>query len=450
MSESFQSVQMLVSFIFQCICFAGMLFQLTQVFEMYLRYKVESKLEISIPEVIKAHTLTICSFLGLLADGKSLERISYENKTAADVLKNTRSRELFSILAVVKVKGNWIRKRGEMPPDMYFKRSKFMFSSQVCYQYEPRNFSLVEIDAVSGNGMTVGTIYDIYIEPELYVFKPILHSERFPFSAISASQFVSHGTKGYKAEEAKAKKTGNETEKYVINNWTKTHPQNVVTERLKEPYETRCFDYQKIGLESRKECLHKCKLDQSIAWLNKLPPDVIISEKYELQFITGRERDELDAYKKILKVCATFCDRPACHETITITKMSQLAFSQFIVTHEIPFSPWFKIQYRSIMSLIDLITYTMSTIGMYTGFSFMTVNPETVFKKTRKNVQKIRKHKDKARIHLESWREKLRKKLIERRATDLPNDNRISIPVAPTHYSNVKQGKELSFWQMMQ
>ena len=48
---------------------------------------------------------------------------------------------------------------------------------------------------------------------------------------------------------------------------------------MPSPYKTNCFDYNKIGCKSRRDCIDKCHIEYTMKHCNSLPPNTILDKK---------------------------------------------------------------------------------------------------------------------------------------------------------------------------
>lgn len=152
---------------------------------------------------------------------------------------------------------------------------------------------------------------------------------------------------------------------------------HIEIEQLEYPYSTNCFHYTNVGLRSQSHCLSNCYEYHYYKTFNQTINQVYADTEHDLPFkkvMTGdlTVRDKNNHNLKISNHCLIQCTREDCKKTFfSPLFVSQNSGEPKIVKIEIdiPSSPTANITYKPRIFLIDVVTYVLSYVSFWLGWS---------------------------------------------------------------------------------
>ena len=147
--------------------------------------------------------------------------------------------------------------------------------------------------------------------------------------------------------------------------------------RLQKPYETQCVE--RID-EAHPSCRRKCNIE-SFRKHNLFPPNEFTTEPLLLKTLNSEtltNKSLLEDVKNQNEKCTTECTRNLCDDSYSVSSV----VSNFLKLNETlsivsacSSRPSVSIEYLPRVSLMDLILYCSSSLGIWFGFSVISINP---------------------------------------------------------------------------
>ena len=149
---------------------------------------------------------------------------------------------------------------------------------------------------------------------------------------------------------------------------------------LKSPYSTDCIDYKSdTQYVSRKDCIRKCKLKNSIEKCGVVSHEVQVFKK-EPNIRFGATEEDFDCIKNISldTICLKECPNLDCFKTyyrIINTAKYELDNTQNMLAIEFvtPTDPETIIIHRPAIDMLEFICYIASTVSLWFGLSIISV-----------------------------------------------------------------------------
>ena len=168
-------------------------------------------------------------------------------------------------------------------------------------------------------------------------------------------------------------------------------------ELLPAPYESDCCDaYSDMGFDSEIDCQMACLQRRTLSAWNKVPFSVIVNDSDSrhkmISYLDIRKDAFMHQLLQLQQQCAQgVCRRRACHFTICLTNTDVAATDHFELALTAPMQPWFHVQARPALTLIQFITYTMGVLSAFTGMGLWSVNPKRVLDRgmLRRNINPL-------------------------------------------------------------
>lgn len=143
--------------------------------------------------------------------------------------------------------------------------------------------------------------------------------------------------------------------------------------KLPYPYKTECIHYSTLGFESNLHCHESCLVNRTIEKLGKIPFTCLIDEPIDKPLITTVDNANatfMAQLKKIEMYCDFKCRRVDCikNEYVPIV-LSSSNSSVVMIELYASNSPDVITTFTPLMSVIDFITYVLSCVSFWLGFS---------------------------------------------------------------------------------
>lgn len=148
-----------------------------------------------------------------------------------------------------------------------------------------------------------------------------------------------------------------------------------VAKLMKPPYDTNCHDYRHDGFESDDHCYDSCLINSTIEMLQKVPFTTLSEFEYPYCPVSREDLKNETFQKQLTQLelaCKHKCERPNCYEEIYIPKVVsvQHKFPRVIqFTLLLPNEPDLIATAQPLITTVDLITYILSCISFWFGFS---------------------------------------------------------------------------------
>lgn len=392
------------SIFFFAFCFIGCMLQSVSISNIYLRYDASNTLTMTIPSKLEAPDLSICfryfDIINMTAlnEDKNATLNSHRNRvnteklqelvTVQDIFDYTPpvDRGLFHS-CIYRVPGRFSYKEavGEGCYDVFQVRN-FYIQEYICYRFT----LTIAVDKVYEYAYLAYALYyqGIFFQLEfnLKTFKEantmklVVHpSSSFPISQMGYSSY-------FRREYDRA----TELASYNLFDIVYT---TLTTTRLEAPYKTDCFNYNKIGFNSKSACFSNCLIDHTLNQTGKYPFSISIIDETHLEngtaFQDGMAKDAAhvnvrdvtnSTYEAALitleNVCQRKCDRPDCSEVRILTKT---VFEPLDGTMRFdvnaPRESVYAIDFHPRMSFTEYAIQVFSVFGTWFGLSLIHLNP---------------------------------------------------------------------------
>ena len=141
---------------------------------------------------------------------------------------------------------------------------------------------------------------------------------------------------------------------------------------------------------------------RTVAKLNQVPFSVLISNSsLNLTMISIIDIRDPRLVKRLIKIenkCVREeCSRRPCNMATSMTTTSANAAEEFSLMVTIPPQPWITVESSPSLTLIEFLTYIMSTMSTWTGLSIMSFLPSRLMKLKRRDLFYRRTGRDKKR-----------------------------------------------------
>jgi hypothetical protein len=145
---------------------------------------------------------------------------------------------------------------------------------------------------------------------------------------------------------------------------------------LPSPYETRCFDYKRIGFDHDVDCAQNCTRSMTLKEIGKNPYSVIIREPNNMSMVSYDDMSGVIG-KRILEIekgCQHLCRYRPCDDGRTLTIAEAKQARRFQLDNVLPIYPSIETKAHEQLSFVEFITYLVSTISTWTGLSIVSLN----------------------------------------------------------------------------
>lgn len=243
--------------------------------------------------------------------------------------------------------------------------SKFIYSILVCYRfifkYSMRNFEPMLVSSDTSGPFTVKSI-GLNTEKlnKVNVFIPLVNTKNsLPEREMEVSTMAS---RGFNPATGKTK-----------NNFFGIRYHTTTTKHLKPPYTTMCVDY------SRTDCITDCINDNVVKIFNRsssMSNHVSGNRKLVTGSFLNENSANTETYLNIVDNCRMNCPWNECETKVTITCLGESSHWNYIMIYlMLPNTASIVVENHPKMVTIDYITFLLSCLGTWLGFSFLGSNP---------------------------------------------------------------------------
>ena len=385
---------------FFILAFAGLVWQMVCICQLYFQYKVVTRTTVFIPKIIDPLALNLCIKMSSIFDYKEFRNntgnnVTYDAITSKEqlmtqLLHDLTVEQIFkftpqendvvdqvdfinsSLSSDLVVKGNLAKER--------VKVDKYLYMKFVCYRIsfigdEPlslRHFA----SSLRSSGMIRFYKFSKSFKKSNAIKFVVGAVDEIPFRGLMVSPFI---FREYN-ESLKEAKYG-----YFV-----SHHYSMKIESLEYPFETLCYNYTTIGFKEEMECTESCVTKKTWDHFKKLPCTAAItvsSKNKVLSVIDLEDNDKNRDFIKIQTDCANKqCSRPSCRDTQYFTLTESFSRRFFRWKHVTPLHTSFIISSRPQLTLVEFITYVLGTISTWTGLSIISMNPIGLATKAWRNI----------------------------------------------------------------
>ena len=414
--------------LFYFVCVVGLIYQSTLIIQIYVQYKVSSNIHIEFPSTVTPATISLCVRFTDVLDFKKINQVSnrswtHSNKgqiaqkyqhelTIQEIFKFTpREQEVVKRVVFKTANGSLTVNSNGNDPYQYIVVSKYIYLEYICYMISLKRLETWSFESLAVTPVGSGLIYVIFLTESVTTarflkFALTQHHFDYPARSIIFSPVIRRSTRNQR----------------VDNEFTNYH-YRLFAQRLEYPYETNCLNYHKIDpkINHDVECTQQCILRETVKQLNKFPYSVIISNLSSLNMISCIDMMDKEVRPQVLRIdsdCKHKCRWPSCYDSRIITVTEWRRGTKFQLKHILPTHPSIEVIASPRLSFVEFITYLISTISTWTGFSIMAMNPLgfaskawQVLKKSHKRTNRLHKQEVKSLVDVKSF--ELRLKRVE-------------------------------------
>lgn len=410
--------QKLISLAYIMLCLAGLLYQVSLICAEYFKYGVSS-----------STTLTQANDYILPAQSTCFEFPEIFNFTQFNIKYNmnyiydTTNREVWDSSAHEIQRLASVEDVHEFTPDAetmcdfvnirnsssyewhgheadecrkHFDVEKFVISSLVCYK-----ISLKDGESDIYNRQNAyftpnahGNIYFLFFNEQKfahfdYIINVMHPVDKYPWFEFSLTQLLGRGH--------------NVSKNTNILNMFNSRSFSISMNKLLPPFKTKCRDYSVIGYHDSFHCLSDCinaKVRSSFGKAS-LSYHYFKSDISNLKFLSRKDfaKESFNAtYRNILNICDRKCPIDDCKFTATYTTTIGEAFVAPGVSAQLPDKPSFEISFGVTILFIDTVNFICSALGVWFGFSFMSIAPDKIFhlrnKKKSSSISALTQNRD--------------------------------------------------------
>ena len=374
---------------FLILAFAGLMWQLVCICQLYFQYKVVTRTTVFIPTIINPMALNLCVDMSSIFDYSGIRNSTGNNWTYDAVISQLElNTQLLHDLTVEQM--------FEFTPPKHDLVDEVILTN--------RSFS-IKIDLVGHDAKKVVKV-DKYLYMAFICYRiGLIRDEPLPLRRFTSTFYSSGLIRFYKFSE-KFKRSdavkfavgpideiplrGLTSSPYIFREYNDSlkeakygyfisHHYSMETELLEYPFETLCYNYSTIGFKEEVECTESCITKKTWDRFKKLPfPGAITAPSKEklLSDIDLKDNNSNLDFIKIQTDCMSEeCSRPSCRDTQYFTVTDSFSRPFFRWKHIVPLQISFFISSRPQLSLIEFITYVLGTISTWTGLSIISMNP---------------------------------------------------------------------------
>jgi len=232
----------------------------------------------------------------------------------------------------------------------------------------------------AGSGLIFGIKLARILQRSQYVKLMISHG--LPYRAIMTSGTI---IRGYNDSLKRA----------LFNRFAISSYDNTVR-RLPPPYQTNCFDFSRIGFVNEIACTNECALKKTLNTYNKVPFSGMILNQMKERMISYMDVQQESNYTSNENITARVileiqnncsrqypCNRDTCYYNSQFTVINNVhaIWNDFYISYHVPSHPSSLLKSRPWMSTVEYLTYVLSVISTYTGFSIISMNPMLIWKR---------------------------------------------------------------------
>lgn len=382
--------QRLIQVIICIICFAGAIYQISQISLIYFSYATSSAVELKIPNHYKIDSLTFCTryidvldFKRIREDNKSrnwfLTLTAYwirryqDELTISEILKYTPKESDFIDNASYRRKSTFkLFECDSTSCAKFFTIRRFVYLEYICYtvdaQYKNESLSY---QALTITPSAAGEIFDITLSDKLndsHLIKIVSHEP---------------GTLPYKSLQnvARQQREFDESRAANFNSFTSSAVKLLI-HRLPAPYDTMCVDYKSFGFVRRYDAIQICITQKVVQYFNKLPFSVIVDEPINLSVISYLDIENKAKTAKLIEFeneCTKKYPHEDCISEISFTATHTDVGDRLSLRLITATSPFTNIKFVTQTSFVQVVSVVMSTASTWTSFAVISLNPVFLF-----------------------------------------------------------------------
>ena len=361
---------------FFVLCFIGLCYQVGQISFNYFRFQVVSNVQVIIPGNETRKALNVCFDFEEFIDKKKYSTI-IEEKYKSGIISNSLYKNRDSRMNKIISDHFTIRDRLNIAPSspLHFKASNYssipyVIDRLVCYHASPQEQSTVALPIDRYRNKFDGE----YFWTTISLWKlDSVHSIR-----VADSRIGKYATYEFNLvdpiENLQSNKSGIVV--YVVSF-------SIFLEKLEFPYVDDCMDYSLIGYTDQDDAINFCISnemihEQSMVFRMK-------SFDYPVDYVALM--DSPKNFSSLTDRCRLIHRRPNCNLELLSTKVThgRVQVPYFYIQQMFSTEPSFGFHSQPKIEIVDYVTYIFGALGTWLGFSFLGINPVSVFCTVKKS-----------------------------------------------------------------
>ena len=375
--------------LFLILSFAGLVWQMVCICQLYFQYKVVTRTTVLIPTIINPMALNLCVKIFYIFDYEGIRNSTGKNWTYDTVLNDDKAANQLMHELTIEQMFKFSPEENDVVDQVAFTNSslstevsvegdeakklvkveKYLYMNYICYRIsfigdEPlplRQFtSLLE-----SSGMIRFYKFSEKFKRSDVVKFAVGPVDDIPLRGLMISPYIF--------------REYNDTLKEAKYGYFVSHHYSMEIESLEYPFETFCYNYTNIGFKEEMECTESCITNKTWDRFEKLPHTAAINVSSKNKLLSGIDLEDTDNNRDYIKIqndCVIKkCYRPSCRDTQYFTVTDSFSRPFFRWKHVVPIQTSFIISSRPQLTLVEFITYILGTISTWTGLSIISMNP---------------------------------------------------------------------------
>ena len=379
----------LTSISFKLFCLTGFVYQISQIFLQYFAYKTTTKVALQRDSKSNNPSIIICTRFTDIIDRRNHEKygIHAENRynfseifsdmsklTIKDVFDLTPKPENAMIGCQFRENDYDVNSYPRDQCYSIFRVTKYLEGAFICYQFrtivEDSNF---RCDLAPLSYHSINDLYVILLHQQFLNSNAVKLISHIPGNFINfhLPPLISRRYFGWNLRYGDGRPDTSSMNYIQISG-----DLHSIT-RLQKPYETACVE--RVD-EAYPACRRNCNIE-SFKRHNLFPPNEFTTEPLPLKTLnheTLANKTLLQDIENKNKECTSKCTQDLCHDWYSVTSVASDAFKfneTLSIVSACSIRPTVAIQYLPKLTLMDLILYCSSSLGIWFGFSVISVNP---------------------------------------------------------------------------
>ena len=384
-------------------CAVGVTYQISLMSSNYFEYRTTTEIRIELPKKVSRMAISICTRYVDHLDYEQIRRESpgkfrsnwhfthdvnwirkYQHELTVDeILRFTP--EINSILFKMAYRvSHSYESRVSNGSSIYdlLEVEKYLYLEFICYKLYQKSGEDISYSSLSVTPTASGEILHIVLNKTLdraNMMKIAIHSQRNrPYRSL---MFTPVQRRSYDAKDQVAQYNSFSSYSTLLH-----------TRNLPPPYDTKCFDYERIGLASTTECIEECIKTRVIQKLNKIPFSFMVNESIDMKMVSYLDVIRPETAKTLFQiqhVCSEICSHRSCKDLTEMTFTTSTMFPVFILRVIVPLYPSIFITANPALKLVEFLTQVMSILSTWTGVSIMSLNPGVFYALKKQQVYQI-------------------------------------------------------------
>lgn len=376
---------------FKLLCFMGFVYQMTQILREYFEFKTTTKVALELQTELINPSIIFCIRCTDIIDRTNYQKYGIHQKASfntAEYLSDLSKLTISDIFELTPDPSNTMIKcqfrENEYNVETYNRShcysilniTKYQEGVFICYQFRTRiQDTKFRCDQAALSYHSFNELYTVQLHPQfllsnrikLISFIPGRISDSLTDLPVISRRFYYTNVR-----------YGTHTPDTSIINYIYVAGDLYSITRLEKPYDTACVD-------SQEEALYACSRRCNIATFQKhnlFPPNefttVPLPLKHSKDVVTSLNTTLIQEIKAMNEECMKDCNKYLCEEWYTVTEVVTSPFLHFdtiSIASACSNRPAVVIQHKPKVTLMEVLIYMSSSLGIWFGISFMSINP---------------------------------------------------------------------------